>query len=76
MHVPTRRAVYDSIRGSFGEAMRKVISVGAVLLIIMGIWHAIHVGRADDVEPYLWVASLFLMVQGVLTLIFVRSLKP
>ena len=56
--------------------MRKIISVGAVLLIIMGIWHASHVGRADDVEPYLWVASLFLMVQGVLTLIFVRSLKP
>ena len=38
--------------------------------------HTEHVGRADDVEPYLWVASLFLMVQGVLTLIFVRSLKP
>jgi intracellular septation protein A len=53
--------------------MKTIVSIGAVLLIIMGVWHAVHVGRADDVEPYLWVASLFLLVQGGLTLIFVRS---
>ena len=52
--------------------MNKVVSLGAALLIILGILHAIHVGRSDDVEPYLWVASLFLIAQGILTLNLLR----
>ena len=38
--------------------------IGSALLIAMGIAHAIHVGRADDVEPYLWGASLILVSAG------------
>ena len=54
------------------DDMNKVVGIGASLLIVLGILHAIHVGRSDDVEPYLWAASLFLIAQGVLTLIFLR----
>ena len=53
--------------------MKKAITAGGVLLILFEILHAIHVGRADDVEPYLWAASLFLIVQGILTLVYVRQ---
>ena len=52
--------------------MNKVVGLGAVLLIVLGILHAIHVGRSADVEPYLWAVSLFLIVQGVLTLVLLR----
>lgn len=52
--------------------MKRVITAGGALLILLGILHAIHVGRSEDVEPYLWAASLFLIVQGVLTLAYVR----
>ena len=54
--------------------MNKFVGLGASLLIVLGILHAIHVGRSDDVEPYLWAASLFLIAQGILTLIFLRRL--
>ncbi len=52
--------------------MKRAASIGAVLLIGLGILHAVHVGRADDVEPYLWAGSLFLIVQGFLTLAVLR----
>lgn len=55
--------------------MKKVIALGSVLLIVLGVLHGVHVGRADDVEPYLWAASLFLVLQGVVTLIFVRKVR-
>ena len=50
--------------------MNKVVGLGAALLIVLGILHAIYVGRSDDVEPYLWAVSLFLIAQGFWTLIF------
>lgn len=53
--------------------MQRIVTSGAGLLIVLGVLHAVHVGRASDVEPYLWAVSLFLIVQGVLTLIFARS---
>lgn len=52
--------------------MRQVVRIGAALLIVMGVLHAVHVGRSHDVEPYLWAASLFLIVQGILTLALLR----
>lgn len=52
--------------------MNKVVGVGAALLIALGVLHAVHVGRSDDVEPYLWAVSLFLIMQGVLTLVVLR----
>ena len=52
--------------------LRTLVLIGAALLILMGIAHAVHVGRADDVEPYLWGASVILMAQGLLTLAYLR----
>lgn len=52
--------------------MKKAIIAGGVLLIVLGVMHGIHVGHSDDIEPYLWAASLFLIVQGILTLVYVR----
>lgn len=50
----------------------RTVYLGAILLVILGPLHAIHVSRSDDVEPYLWIASLFLVVQGLLTTILIR----
>lgn len=59
--------------GRQGENDKKnAITAGGVLLILLGVLHAIHVARSDDVEPYLWTASLFLIAQGILTLIYMR----
>ena len=52
--------------------MKKAITLGGALLIVLGLFHGVHVARSDDVEPYLWAASLFLIVQGILTLIYIR----
>ena len=52
--------------------MERAVSIGAVLLVAVGVLHAIHVARADDVEPYLWVGSIFLVLQGVITLVWMR----
>ena len=53
--------------------MAKIVGFGAVLLIVLGFLHAVHVGRSDDVEPYLWAVSLFLVLQGALTLVFLKQ---
>ncbi len=53
-------------------ALRNLVFVGGVLLIGLGILHAVHVGRAEQAEPYLWIASFFLITQGVLTVIALR----
>ncbi|MFQ5622854.1 MAG: hypothetical protein ACE5FS_05595 [Paracoccaceae bacterium] len=55
--------------------MRKVVATGAYGLIVLGVVHAVHVARSGDVEPYLWAASLFLVMQGVLTLRLIARLK-
>ena len=55
--------------------MKTVVSVGAIFQIALGALHALHVARASDVEPYLWVASLFLIIQGAVTLKFLRSIQ-
>jgi len=52
--------------------LKRFVSAGAILLIILSIAHAVHVGRSDDVEPYLWLGSLFLLTQGLLTVAPVR----
>ena len=52
--------------------MKRTVLLGAILLIVLGIWHAVHVGRSDDVEPYLWIASVFLVIQGLLTIKLIR----
>ncbi len=54
-------------------ALRNLVFVGGVLLIGLGILHAVHVGRADEVDPYLWIASFFLISQGVLTVMALRG---
>ena len=37
-----------------------------------GVLHAVQVSRSHDVELNLWAASLFLIVQGFLTLALLR----
>ena len=53
--------------------LRNIVFVGGVFLIALGLLHGVHVGRADDVEPYLWIVSLFLIAQGVVTVTWVRQ---
>lgn len=53
--------------------LRNAVQCGACLSILLGLGHALHVGRSDDVEPYLWIASLFLVVQGLATMILIRG---
>ena len=48
--------------------LKRVVLIGSILLIVLGLLHAIHVGRSDDVEPYLWAGSIFLVVQGLVTI--------
>ena len=52
--------------------LERSVVLGAILLIVLGVLHAVHVGRSEDVEPYLWVASMFMVIQGLLTINFVR----
>ncbi len=54
------------------QKLRAAVSLGAVFLIILGVAHAVYVARAEDVEPYLWMASIILVVQGLLTLLYFR----
>ena len=51
----------------------KFVNAGAWLLIPLGLAHAVHVGRSADVEPYLWGGSLFLIVQGIMTIVYLRA---
>ena len=53
--------------------IEKFVNVGAWLLIPLVVAHAVHVGRSADVEPYLWVGSLFLILQGIMTLVYLRT---
>ena len=53
--------------------LRTLLNVGAVFLILLGIAHAVHVGRSSDVEPYLWGASCFLVAQGSVTLAYLHG---
>jgi hypothetical protein len=52
--------------------LRASVRLGAVLLVVMGFAHGLHVARADNVEPYLWAASAALVIQGILTLVHLR----
>ena len=52
--------------------LKRLVLLGAFGLIALGVLHAVHVGRSDDVEPYLWVASLFMIAQGVCTILLMR----
>lgn len=52
--------------------LRTLITSGSVLLIILGGVRAIYVATSNDVEPYLWLVSVFLIVQGTLTLVYLR----
>ena len=47
--------------------LRTLVPGGAVLTMALGLLHAAHAMRADDVESYLLIATLFLIGQGVLT---------
>jgi len=51
----------------------KFVNTGAWLLVLFGLAHAVHVGRSADVEPYLWSGSLFLIVQGIMTIVYLRA---
>jgi len=51
----------------------KFVNTGAWLLVLFGLAHAVHVGRSADVEPYLWGGSLFLIVQGIMTIVYLRA---
>ena len=52
--------------------LKRIVLIGAVLLVVLGGLHALHVGTSDDVEPYLWIASAFLVVQGIATVLLIR----
>jgi len=54
------------------QILRQFVSLRSVLLMILGVMHAVYVGRFYDVEPYLWIVSIFLGFQGLITLSFVR----
>ncbi len=54
------------------SVLKSFVTGGSVLLILLGCLHAVHVALADDVEPYLWAVSAFLIVHGVLTLVYLR----
>ncbi len=54
------------------QKLKTAVSFGAVFLIILGVAHAIHVALSEDVEPYRWLASIILVVQGLLTLLYFR----
>ena len=54
-------------------ALKSIVRIGARLLIALGILHAVQVGLSDDVEPYLWLASAFLVAQGFLTIRLTRA---
>ena len=56
-------------------SLRQIVSLGAMALIVLGSLHAVHVGKADDVEYYLFFVSMFLAAQGLLTIILVRGLR-
>ena len=56
--------------------LKNIVLGGAFVLIVLGVWHAVHVGRASDVEPYLWVVSVFLFIQGLLTIALIRRDRP
>ena len=53
--------------------LRRIVRIGAILLIVLGILHALHVGASDDVETYLWVAPAFLALQGIITIVSIRG---
>lgn len=53
--------------------LKRMVLLGALMLIALGILHALHVGRSDDVEPYIWIASLFMTMQGTLTILLIRD---
>jgi hypothetical protein len=48
------------------------MQLGALLLVILGFAHGVHVARAEAIEPYLWGASAALVIQGILTLASLR----
>ena len=52
--------------------LKRTVLGGAILLIILGVLHGVHVGTSDDVEPYLWIASAFLLLQGMMTIVLIR----
>ena len=52
--------------------LKRTVLGGSILLIILGVLHAVHVGTSDDVEPYLWIASAFLALQGMMTIVLIR----
>lgn len=53
--------------------VKKLLAAGSVLMILLGVFHAVHVGTSEDVEPYLWIASLLIIIQGSLTLVYLRT---
>lgn len=52
--------------------LERIVLIGAILSIAFGMLHAVHVGTSDDVEPYLWAASAFLVLQGIATINLIR----
>lgn len=52
--------------------MKMIVLAGALLLIMLGVLFAVHVLRAHDSELHLLAVSLFLVFQGVMTLMILR----
>ena len=65
------QALDPLVIGMFLHKLNVLLARIPIIGVGLGIRHAVPVGRADDVEPYLWIGpwigSLFLIAPGVLT---------
>lgn len=50
--------------------MKKWLLSGSILLIILGFSHFFYVALSTDIEPYLWIFSIFLVAQGIASLFY------
>ncbi len=57
------------------DVLKALLMFGSLMLIALGLGFAVRVAMADDIEPYLWLVSVLLIAQGVLTIVFLRRVR-
>lgn len=57
------------------DMLKTLLWCGSLILIAIGLGHAIHVAMADTIEPYMWLVSLLLIAQGMMTIVFLRRVR-
>lgn len=65
-------AVKERIYNKLKQFMKKWLLSGSIVLIILGFGHFFYVALASDVEPYLWIFSIFLVAQGAASLFYFK----